>query len=124
MTELFTRTGETVQYQGRMVRMSTLHFETSDGEAFDRDFVHHPGAVAVLPLFDDGSVVLVQQFRTALGRETLELPAGVRDKDGESAVQAAARELAPIVAEEEAAVLPLLVAAERVAATSCRRGCS
>ena len=94
MTELFTRTGETVQYQGRMVRMSTLHFETSDGEAFDRDFVHHSGAAAVLPLFDDGSVVLVQQFRTALGRETLELPAGVRDKDGESAVQAAARELA------------------------------
>jgi ADP-ribose pyrophosphatase len=91
--ENFARVGETVRYEGRMVRMSTLHFEGPNGEIFERDFVHHPGAVAVLPITDDGNYVLVKQFRTALGRETLELPAGVRDKDGEDAAGAAAREL-------------------------------
>lgn len=90
----FEQLDETVRYQGRMVRMSTLHFRSPDGEVFERDFVFHPGAVAVLPIADDGSYVLVRQYRTPLGRETLELPAGVRDKDGENAAGAAARELA------------------------------
>ena len=94
MNDLFTRLGETVQYEGRMVRMSTLHYQSREGETFDRDFVFHPGAVAVLPILDDGSIVLVRQFRSALGRATLELPAGVRDKDGESVAETAARELA------------------------------
>lgn len=90
----FRQTGETVRHAGRMVTMSTTHWVGPDGEPFDRDFVAHPGAVAVVPVLDDGSVVLVRQFRTPLGRETLELPAGVRDQDGERAVDAAARELA------------------------------
>lgn len=94
MSDDFTRVGETVHYEGRMIRASSLHVEGPDGEVFDRDFVHHPGAVAVLPLLDDGSIVLVRQFRSALGRPTLELPAGVRDKDGEDAAGAAGRELA------------------------------
>lgn len=90
----FEQLDETVRYQGRMVRMSTLHFRSPDGEEFERDFVFHPGAVAVLPITDEGNYVLVRQYRTPLGRETLELPAGVRDKDGEDASGAAARELA------------------------------
>ena len=73
--------------------MATRHFRGPDGSVFDRDVVHHPGAVAVVPLLDDGRVILVRQFRTPLNRETLELPAGVRDKDGEEPVECAAREL-------------------------------
>jgi len=90
----FTHIGEVVRYQGRMVRMSSMAWRGPDGVEFERDFVHHPGAVAVVPILDDGSIVLVSQFRTPLGRETLEIPAGVTDKPGESAAEAAARELA------------------------------
>jgi ADP-ribose pyrophosphatase len=91
--DLFSHVSENVRYRGRMVTMSTMRWRGPDGEEFDRDCITHPGAVAVVPMLDDGSVVLVQQFRTPLFRETLELPAGVMDKDGESAVDAAAREL-------------------------------
>ena len=90
----FAKVGETVRFQGRMVKMSTVEWEGPDGSQFERDYVGHPGAVAVVPMLDDGSVVLVRQFRTPLGVETLELPAGIMDKDGESAHDAAARELA------------------------------
>ena len=100
MTE-FVKIGETVHHQGRMVRMSTVHFRAPDGSTFDRDFVHHPGAVAVVPLLADHRVLLVRQYRTPLGRETLELPAGVCDKEGEARVEAARREL-----EEEAGLVP------------------
>jgi len=90
----FVHVGETVRYQGRMIKMSSMTWRGPDGVEFERDFVDHPGAVAVVPILDDGSIVLVSQFRTPLGRETLEIPAGVMDKAGESAVDAAARELA------------------------------
>ncbi len=103
LTSPFTAIGESVRYQGRMVTMSTTHWRGPDGTEFERDCVTHPGAVAVVPVLDDGSIVLVRQFRTPLGRELLELPAGVRDKDDESAAEAAARELAEetgYVAEE------------------------
>ncbi|MCP3936347.1 MAG: NUDIX hydrolase [Actinomycetia bacterium] len=104
----FEQVDETVRYQGRMVRMSTLHFRGPDGEEFERDFVHHPGAVAVLPITDDGSYVLVRQYRTPLGRETLELPAGVRDKHGEDAAAAAARELAEETGYVAATLVPMV----------------
>ena len=91
--DLFENTGETVRYEGRMVKMSTMHWQGPDGERFDRDCITHPGAVAVVPMLDDGGVVLVRQFRTPLFADTLELPAGIMDKPGESAIDAAAREL-------------------------------
>ena len=89
----FTHLGEVVRYQGRMIKMSSMAWRGPDGVEFERDYVDHPGAVAIVPLLDDGSIVLVSQFRTPLGCETLEIPAGVMDKNGESAIDAAAREL-------------------------------
>jgi len=90
----FTHIGEVVRHQGQMIKMSSMMWRGPDGVEFERDYVDHPGAVAVVPVLDDGSIVLVSQFRTPLGRETLEIPAGVMDKQGESAIDAAARELA------------------------------
>ena len=55
-----------------------------DGEEFDRHVVHHPGAVVVVPVDDDGSVLLVRQCRVATGHELLEVPAGKRDVEGEA----------------------------------------
>jgi len=56
--------------------------------------VHHPGAVSVVPLLDDGTVVLVRQYRAAVDRDLLEIPAGKRDVAGEAPELTAHRELA------------------------------
>ena len=56
--------------------------------------VRHPGAVAVVAITDDDTVVLVQQFRAAIDGWLLELPAGTCDVEGEPAEVAANRELA------------------------------
>ncbi len=71
-------------------------FSSSSGEKFERTYVRSPGAVAVVPVLDvDGKdcVVLVRQFRAALGRSILEIPAGMRDVDGENPESTAGREL-------------------------------
>jgi 8-oxo-dGTP pyrophosphatase MutT (NUDIX family) len=59
-----------------------------------REVVHHPGAVAVVALDEDDHVVLVRQYRHPVGRHLWELPAGLRDADGEPPLQTAKRELA------------------------------
>ena len=64
-------------------------------ESFTRYAVHHPGAVVVVPVDPDGeSVILVRQFRAAVGRDLLEVPAGKRDVEGEAPEETARRELA------------------------------
>lgn len=70
-------------------------FIDPDGGVFTRSFVLSPGAVGVVPLHDgsDPAVVLVRQYRPALHRMTLELPAGMRDQDGEDPLLTAQREL-------------------------------
>lgn len=57
------------------------------------DFIHHPGAAAVLPVLEDGRLLLVRQYRHALGRYTLEVPAGKRDSEDEDFKVCAMREL-------------------------------
>ena len=68
-------------------------FEAPDGSRFTRDIVHHPGAVSVVPVLDDGRAVLVRQYRGPLDTEILEIPAGKRDVPGEEPVVTARREL-------------------------------
>ena len=67
---------------------------TPAGEAFDRLVVEHHGAVGVVALDGDDRVLLLRQYRHAVGRLLLELPAGLLDVDGEPPQEAAARELA------------------------------
>jgi ADP-ribose pyrophosphatase len=70
-------------------------FEGPGGETFERDIVHHPGAVVVVPLDEaTGEVVLVRQYRAPLDIELLEIPAGKRDVKDEPLELTAARELA------------------------------
>ncbi len=70
-------------------------FVDPDGEPFVRSFVLSPGAVGVVALRegDDPSIVLVRQYRPALHRVTLEVPAGMRDQEGEDPLITASREL-------------------------------
>lgn len=84
---------EDVVYDGHVISVRVARFGDPDGGTFTRDVVRHPGAVAVIPLHDDGTVTLVRQFRTALGTELLEIPAGIRDVAGEEPAATAAREL-------------------------------
>jgi ADP-ribose pyrophosphatase len=63
-----------------------------DGKTATREYVVHPGAVVVVPLLDDGRVVLERQFRYPVGRVMVELPAGKLDA-GEDPLRCGQREL-------------------------------
>lgn len=65
-----------------------------DGAELARTWVEHPGAVAVVALDDDDRVLLLTQYRHAVGKRLFEVPAGLLDVPREPAAQAAARELA------------------------------
>lgn len=89
---LFRQTSERTLYEGHVISLGVGHFEGPGGATFDRDLVHHPGAVSVVPVVDD-HVVLVRQYRAAIDGELLEIPAGKRDVPGEAPELTAHREL-------------------------------
>ena len=84
-------------HEGHIWRVSVLTVQAPDGHRFERDTVLSPGAVAVVPVLADPeggfSVVLVRQYRAALDTDVLEIPAGMRDVDGEPPEDTARREL-------------------------------
>ena len=63
-----------------------------DGTVFSREIVRHPGAVVILPILQDGRICLIENFRIAVNRELLELPAGTLEP-GEPPIETADREL-------------------------------
>lgn len=69
-----------------------LEVELPDGSRSKRNLIEHPGAAAILPILDDGKILLVKQYRKAIESETLEIPAGKLDK-GENPEICAKREL-------------------------------
>jgi ADP-ribose pyrophosphatase len=91
---VFTPTGEETIHRGWVVRLQRATFLDPDGVAFERDVVRHPGAVAVVAVTDAGTVVLVHQYRPAVDRWLLEIPAGTRDVEDEPSEETARRELA------------------------------
>ena len=64
-----------------------------DGGTADWDFIQHDGAAAVVPVMKDGRILMVRQYRNALDRETLEIPAGKLDEPDEPGLACSAREL-------------------------------
>jgi ADP-ribose pyrophosphatase len=90
----FRKLGERTVHRGHVVTFAVGSFEGPEGERFERDIVHHPGAVSVVAVDDDGNAVLVRQYRAALDETILELPAGKLDVDGEDPLVCAQRELA------------------------------
>ncbi len=79
-------------HQGRKFSFKTDEVELHNGKTITRDVVDHPGAVAIVPVLDDGRILLVKQYRYATGKELLELPAGTLEK-GEAPDTCARREL-------------------------------
>src|SRR4051794_19763697 len=83
-----------VRYQGPIFTVVTDEVTMPDGGTADRDMITHEGAVGVAALDDAGRIVLVRQYRHPVRRRMWELPAGLRDVEGEDLARTAARELA------------------------------
>jgi 8-oxo-dGTP pyrophosphatase MutT (NUDIX family) len=81
-------------YEGRVITLVKDTVAMPGGGDSMREVVRHPGAVAVVALDDDGAVVLLRQYRHPVGGYLWELPAGLRDEDGEAPLDTAKRELA------------------------------
>ena len=79
-------------YRGGMLTVNEDEVRLPDGSTALREYVMHPGAAIILPLFDDGSVLLERQFRYSVGQHFYELPAGKLEPD-EPALETAKREL-------------------------------
>ena len=84
---------ETV-YEGRVITLRRDTVAMPGGGSSVREVVHHPGAVAVVAIDDDDRVVMLRQYRHPVGARLRELPAGLRDEDGEPPLATAQRELA------------------------------
>lgn len=79
-------------FAGRIVTLNVESVTLPNGARVELEIIHHPGAAAVVPLHEDGSVLLVRQYRHAAGGYLLEIPAG-KLEPGEDPRDCARREL-------------------------------
>lgn len=90
-----TKLDSEVVYEGKIWNVVKDRFRlTDDGDPLVRDYIEHPGAVAVLVMNDDDEILLINQYRQPTGMNLWEIPAGLLDVKGEDFQPAAARELA------------------------------
>jgi len=87
-----TRIDGEVVYDGGFLKVERDRIRLPDGSTSSREFIRHPGAVVILPLFDDGRVLLERQFRYPNAQVFIEFPAGKIDA-GEEHLVCAQREL-------------------------------
>lgn len=80
-------------YDGAILRVEKWQVTCPNGHAAPREIVVHKGAAAVIPVYEDGTTLLVRQHRVSVDRVTLEIPAGKLDSWGEDPYDCAVREL-------------------------------
>jgi len=90
LTERFV-SGEQV-FDGTLLKVRRDRVRLPDGSEGTREYIRHPGAVAIVPLFDDGRILLERQYRYPSAREFIEVPAGKLEA-GEPHLETAKREL-------------------------------
>ena len=95
-----TTLSSTEAFKGRIFTITVDRVTVPNGRTVTLDLVRHPGSVVLIPMHDDGRVVLIRQYRYSLDRWIWELPAGSLDP-GEDAAAAAVREC-----EEEIGLIP------------------
>ena len=81
-----------IAYKGSFLQLHRDTVKTPDGVVTTREYLHHPGASMIIPMLEDGSVILERQYRHPLRRNFLEFPAG-KLNPGESPYNCAKREL-------------------------------
>lgn len=81
-----------IAYRGELLQVNEDEVRLPNGNTARREYVIHPGAALILPVFEDGSLLLERQFRYPLGSHFYELPAGKFEPD-EPALETAKREL-------------------------------
>lgn len=87
-----TATSSEVVYEGIFLNMKRDQVRLPDGQTALREYLTHPGAVAIIPVLSDGRVVLERQYRYPIGQAVIEIPAGKLDPD-EDPLVCAKREL-------------------------------
>ncbi len=80
-------------HRGAVIDMYCDTMEFENGNTAKWDYIHHDGAAAVVPVTDEGKILMVRQYRNALERYTLEIPAGKLDDPKEEGIVCASREL-------------------------------
>lgn len=84
--------GHELVFDGKVAQAYAVEVRMDDGQIVKRDWFHYPGAAVIVPVLDDGSIVMIRNRRFAVDETLLELPAGTLDGD-ESPAVCAAREL-------------------------------
>jgi len=87
-----TRLDTDLMYDGSFIKVRKDHARMPDGQVHTREYIVHPGAVAVLAMLDNGRLVMERQYRYAPQREFIEIPAGKIDPS-EDTLRTAQREL-------------------------------
>jgi ADP-ribose pyrophosphatase len=82
-----------VMYQAKRFRVELVTQESNDGTRHAKEIVRHPGAVAIVPILDDGRICFVENYRVAVNERLVELPAGTLEPP-EEPIKTALRELA------------------------------
>ena len=93
MSENIRRVGRELKYKGAILDVYTDHMEFENGNKAEWDFIKHKGAAAVVAVDKDGRLIMVRQYRNALDRYTLEIPAGALGFPGGPERSCAGREL-------------------------------
>lgn len=81
-----------VIYKGRLLQLNLLKVKLPNNKYSNRETVIHPGAAAILPILPGNKIIFIKQYRKAVEKYLLEIPAGTLDK-GESPLSCARREL-------------------------------
>ncbi len=91
---MLKRVKRVLEHKGAILDIYSDYMELPDGKIEKWDYVEHrKGAAAVIPVLPDGRILMVRQYRNALERFTLEIPAGARDSKTEPTIECASREL-------------------------------
>lgn len=87
-------------YEGKAFNIARVTLQNDQGDTIEREVIEHPGAACIIPMLDNDTVLLIEQWRIGAKRPLLEIPAGTLDP-GEDPMACAAREL-----EEETGYKP------------------
>lgn len=93
MSDEIKRVKRELKFKGKIIDFYQDTMEINGDHTVIWDFIKHKGAAAVVPVTDEGKILMVRQYRNALERYTLEIPAGAFDTADEPGITCASREL-------------------------------